>query len=194
MQFVGICILIAAYYRVAPTVAYVRDALRMRQWEEVPATVIEPKIGPAGDGNKNPKVFAKYRYEYDGVAYEGSRVDVTNGPHFVGRFQNEMAKELQQHVKDGTPAVCYVNPAQPDEAVLYRQLRYTELAFKVALLFVLTLAGGLFLGCATYVLRRNARLAERQYTYPDQPWLWRPDWADKRIRNSGYDDSPIFVG
>ena len=50
-----------------------------------------------------------------------------------------MANELQQHVKDATPAICYVNPAQPGEAVLYPQLRYTELAFKVALLFVLTL-------------------------------------------------------
>ena len=51
------------------------------------------------------------------------------GSDNVGNFQRAAYEELKRHRDQRKPFRCYVNPASPSEAVLYRQLRGEMLVF-----------------------------------------------------------------
>ncbi|MEX2142908.1 MAG: DUF3592 domain-containing protein [Pirellulales bacterium] len=185
-QIVGLFLLLAAVYRVSPIVTYLWDAARMRAWEEVPATVLEADYRNLEEDDIRPRVFAEYRYTYGGVEYQGSRVDIAASPELVGEFQKQMADELKQHVNDGTPTTAYVNPSQPEDSVLYPRFIYTAFAARLLILFVFAFFGGLLFWLMTYALRRQKQQVIEERTHPEEPWLWRHDWANKLIRSSSY--------
>jgi hypothetical protein len=184
-QFVGVCLLLAAVYRIEPVVRYISDASRMRDWAEVPVTVLEAEYRQQGeDGGR--QIFASYHYTYGGVEYQGRRVDVAESPEIFGDFQQRFAEELKPHVRDKTPVSAYVNPAQPDESVLDRRLLWTVLAYRLSLFLVLASFGGIILGVMTYVVRRQKYQRIAETTHPNEPWLWRSDWANQLIRSSSF--------
>jgi drug/metabolite transporter (DMT)-like permease len=192
-QIVGLLILVAAFYRLVPVVRYLWDAGRMRGWEKVPADVVEADYRKLEEDDVRPRVVAKYRYTYSGQEYEGSRVDVADSSELVGSFQKELAAELKKHVADRTPTTAYVNPSQPGEAVLDRRFIYTVFGVRLLIFSVLTLFGGLLFWSMTYVLRRQKEQAREAKAHPNEPWLWRPDWAIKLSRTASYKYAWVVV-
>ncbi len=184
-QIVGVLLLVAALSRVSSVVSYAWDAAQMRDWEVVRATILETDYRAESDENENEMVFARYRYEYQGAEYEGTRVDVSDSPDFIHEFQQQMWRELAAHLNNGTPIDAYVDPAQPDEAVLYPRFYYTNFAFRLLLTVVLAFAGAAFFLACSSIIRRENRFGLARAEHPDKPWLWRDDWASKRICASG---------
>ena len=185
-QFIAVCLLLTAVYRVGPVVSYISDANRMRDWVEVPATIDDVDYRrQTPDGNS--RITASYRYTYDGVDYQGSRVDVANSEEVFGRFQQRLAGELTKHAEDKTPVAAYVNPAQPDEAVLDRRFLWTVLAYRLFLFLILAICGGIMFAAMSYARRRHKYQVQAQRLHPDEPWLWRPDWANLLIRSSSFE-------
>ena len=131
-QFVGLCVLIAAVYVLMSLVSHVADAARMRGWTPVEAKILSAEYEPIDD-NAGPQVLARYQYRYNGVEYEGTRVDTADGAELVGDFQERMASELAAHILNGTRATAYVNPDQPEESVLYPGFSWTVFAVRLAL-------------------------------------------------------------
>jgi len=66
-----------------------------------------------------------------------------------------------------------------------------ELSMRVARFSApITIGGFIFVGLQL-CLRHGRILHERSLRYPDQPWMWRPEWAERRIRLSNR--TSIFV-
>jgi len=77
---------------------------------------------------------------------------------------------------------CYVNPRNPAEAVLFRDVRIGMVAFQS--LFVLAFGGvgfGLLIGTVVggRASRKKSKLEQR---HPGEPWKWREDWAAGIVR------------
>jgi hypothetical protein len=159
-------------------------SLSMRNWEETPAKIVDSKLESDSDGNTTYRAAAQYEYTYCGRQYTGDRVEIHGSGDSIGSFQQQAHRELSEHQKSGRPFRCYVNPANPSEAVLYRDLRWELLGFKS--LFVVAFGGfGGGLMAALAITRRRARQkAAFGALHPDQPWLFRKDWADGRIKSS----------
>ena len=85
------------------------------------------------------EVTAEYVYTYGGQEYKGSRVGFDSGADNIGSFHQNAYQELSKCQKSKTPFRCFVNPAQPSEAALYRDPRWEMLAFKM--IFVLAFGG-----------------------------------------------------
>lgn len=162
------------------------DYAGMRAWQEVPCTVLETKLESHSDsdGGTTYEATARYRYTFDGRQYTGTRVALDSGADNIGSFQRDAHEELKRHRDQGRPFRCFVNPADPAESVLYRELRFGLLAFKM--LFALIFGGvgfGLLVGS---VFAGHKAAAEKQLTaaHPEEPWLWKEEWATGRIKSS----------
>lgn len=157
----------------------------MQSWEEVPAVIrgANLAVNHSGDGDTY-RVKAAYTYEYGGRAWSGDKVSNDAGSDNVGSFHQNAFQELQAHRDTGTPFRCYVNPGNPAEAVLYRDLRFGMLG--IYALFGLVFGGvGFGLIGAVFVTQKMQRAKQAlQKEHPDQPWIWRKDWRAGVIRSS----------
>ena len=92
--------------------------------------------------------------------------------------------EADPSAASGPTFRCYVNPANPSESVLYRDLRWEMQAFSAifALTFPAVGAGLIAAGLlGTRAMRREAAL---RASHPEEPWRWKSAWAGSSIPES----------
>ena len=116
-----------------------------RNWVETPARIVRTDLKvDAGNDAVAYQVTAEYLYEYGGQKYTGDRVGLSNGADNIGPFQQDAYRELSNHKKSQRPFRCYVNPARPAQALLYRDLRWETVGLQA--IFVLVFGGAGFGG------------------------------------------------
>jgi hypothetical protein len=156
--------------------------LRMRGWEEVPARIVRTELQASKSSKSTTyRVTAEYVYQYGGRPYRGTAVGLYGGPDNIGSFHQDAHRELSEHQKSDRPFRCYVNPRQPAEAILYRNLRWEMVGFQS--MFVLAFGGvGFGLLIAGVLGYRKAKVERALVAaHPDAPWMHRRDWAGGQI-------------
>ena len=133
--------------------------LNMRHWEEVPAQITSAELDHVhGDDGTTYRALATYKYEYKGQSFTGNRVGIHNwGSDNLGRWQRDTAQRLKQLRQRGDVHLCFVNPQNPEESVLDRNLR-------PPIMLMETLIAGL-LGLISYSQLRQViqtKLSQRQ--------------------------------
>lgn len=154
-----------------------------RHWEEVPCWIESAKLqASTGSETTTYKTEARYRYEFKGRTYHGTQVSLNDGgSDNIGDFQQSAYAQIRAHEGQERPFRCYVDPAQPQQAVLFRDLRWGLLLMLSLFPTLFPLAGALVTGfgaARAREARRRARLAEQ---HPEEPWLWRQEWAGDLI-------------
>ena len=158
----------------------------MQTWEEVPAIIQSAELEVHhGDDSTTYNVKASYRYEWDGHSYRGDRVAINTSNDNIGNFYERVHQELEQYEGTDQPFRCYVNPKNPEESVLYRNLRVELLGFMM--IFALAFGGAGFglLAAGVYgvkVSRENDALKQQ---YPEEPWRWKKEWNAGVIHSHG---------
>ncbi|NQU20830.1 MAG: DUF3592 domain-containing protein [Candidatus Nealsonbacteria bacterium] len=171
------------------------DYTRMRGWQEVPCTIVKAELEEHSDSDGTTyEVMAEYRYTFNGQEHTGTRVSLDSGADNIGSFQQDAHKELSRHRQQRRPFRCFVDPDEPSESVLYRELRFGLLAMKIVFALVFGGVGfGLIIGS---VFARRKTTAEKQLTvaHPDRPWLWKEEWATGQIRSSSKTTMWVALG
>jgi hypothetical protein len=161
---------------------------RMQAWVEVPAEIIEAKleIDHDSDSGKAYRATAKYKYQFNGVQHVGDRVALHGGSDNVGDFQNTAYAEIKRHLDRKQPFRCFVNPDDPAQAVLYRNLRWEMMLFNTAFGCIFGSVGFGLLAGAVFARREARKLAATAEDAPaDEPWKARADWASGQIPQRG---------
>ena len=125
-----------------------------RSWDEVPCTVLESRLGVHSDSEGTSySVEVRFAYEVDGQAYESERYKLSSssGP----RGARERALE---RIPAGTETVCFVDPEEPDGAVLERGMTDEWIFGLVGLIFAAIGPGGYWL--FSRASRRRQELGE----------------------------------
>lgn len=166
-----------------PLAQTLRAALEVRSWHPVAAQVLgtELKRHTSSDGTTY-RVHARYRYEFAGRQYEGTRVglDPEAGADNIGDWHQHWHGLLQSAQSRGQPITIMVNPQAPSQALIDPSIRWALQMFRVPFALVFTgvglVAGWFFLhillgGAAgsrrpSWALRpsrcKRARLASRR--------------------------------
>jgi len=79
-----------------------------------------------------------------------------------------------------------INPSDPAESVLDREFYPSVFAFRLGFFLILVIVGGLLVAGSAHVRRRQSEQVRVQEAHPNQPWMWRADWAAGVIRSSRY--------
>jgi len=155
-----------------------------RGWEEVPCWIetTDLKTTRGSKGGSTQQVTATYRYEYAGRTYHSDEVSFYGGSDNIGDFQQRAHAQIRAHAGQERAFCCYVNPARPEQAVLFRDLRWGLLLLLSVFPLVFPLVGfGVSIGGwrATRRARLEKNLAAR---HPAEPWRWKPEWADGAVQ------------
>ena len=160
--------------------------IEVRDWVPTPARIVHAELEVNhGDDSTTYEAVARYEYDWDGVRFSGDRVSLHFGSDNIGSFHEEAYSELARHKSTGEPFICFVNPDDPADAILYRNLRWGLFGFMAIFALIFTGAG---IGIAVMGGwgRRKAEAQEALETsYPDDPWRWRTEWQDGRIPSTG---------
>lgn len=155
---------------------------RAQSWQEVPARILSTDLDVnRGDDSTTYRVRAEYVYEYGGRAYTSERVAAGIGSDNIGSFHQDKHRELRRYVESEQPFRAFVNPSDPDEALLYRELRWGMLGFELVFASVFCLVGYGLLFAGLYGGRKVKEVERLQQARPDEPWLWEDDWVDGRV-------------
>ena len=135
---------------------FVWPAIRVIQahsWNETPCEILESRVAShEGEDGSTYSVEVLYRYTVDGREHTSDRY------RFLGGSSSgyEGKARVVERLPPGTRTVCWVDPEDPEEAVLERRLTAEYLFVFLPLVFVAVGAGGIFLSAAG-VRRGKAR-------------------------------------
>lgn len=142
MPLVGVGLLTAGLlgivsYAALPAI----DALRSRDWQPVEASVesVDLRLPQSRFHPALYSVAIRYRYKSGGIEHDGARFD----PH-DGMYARPVGADVLAGLRSARHITVWVNPADPDEAMVHRELRWPVLLFALPAL-VLALVGGLML-------------------------------------------------
>jgi len=139
-------------------VAFIRPAIKIQaaeDWVETPCTILFSDIrSHEGDESTTYSLDIFYAYTVDGVEYKSSRYSFSTGSSSSYEWRQ---KERDRYRRD-KPAVCYVDPDDPYEAVLNRGFTPDTWFGLIPGVFVLAGAIGMFFS-TRHVLRTRAAVA-----------------------------------
>lgn len=121
-----------------------------RQWLQAPCRILSSRVvseRPTPHSDPAHRVEVHYEYVVQGAKHVGTRIrQVESAPS----LHLDDVQQKQQSYPPGSEQMCFVNPAEPDEAVLEHASRAALYSIWFPLLFVL---GGL--GMLRGALRRS---------------------------------------
>lgn len=116
-------------FGISTLVRHCADGLAARHWQSVTATVVDAKLHESHGDSTTYKVVARYRYEYKGKNYEGTRVGISEGSDNVGDWQRSQFAQLDAAKRYGKSIDIWVDPKQPERSVVDRNIRWGMVAF-----------------------------------------------------------------
>ena len=172
------------------TVAALAEWMSMRSWEPVDATLVAVELQEhRGSDSATYEVTASYHYTYESTEYTSSRVGLHRGADNIGDYHHDVYAELASH--RGRVVTCFVDPADPSNAVLNRELRFGLLGFYLVFVVLFGGVGFGLMAAGFYGSRMLERAEALQALHPDEPWLHDEQWHEGRIRSS---TRAAFVG
>jgi len=159
----------------------------VRDWHETPAMIVSADKKVVG---KSIRTTATYRYIYNGIEYRGERVAI--GEKFGS--SDPLYRQLEKYRLAGQPFRCYVNQDRPEQAVLYRTLRWKTLAFFMVFAAAFSFVGfGLIFG---FFDGQNKVQSQQWSDNGKMAQLWRenPQWRTGRIRSRNRSEMFFWTG
>ena len=111
------------------------NVYKSASWESVPAAVTASQLAESTRYNRSGKpsytIKIEYRYEYNGKNCTGDRYDFFRSRNRYYSFgELDMLNIVNNHPA-GKKITCLVNPENPAESVISRELYYPMLAFGI---------------------------------------------------------------
>jgi hypothetical protein len=113
---------------VKPMANLLQDAWKARTYVAIPAQVLEVNL--TRGGKSSLAVEARYRYELNGKTYESNRVGLHGGnADNIGDWQTQWHRKLLNAYKAQRTITVWVDPLNPADAVIDRNIRWLMLLF-----------------------------------------------------------------
>lgn len=173
---------------VGATIWVWRDVLRSREilttWQPVPATIEKTDLEHhrGSKGGTTYETTAVYSYVVSGKTYRSEKLGLSSGADNIGHYHENLYRELKADEASQKTVTCYVNPADPTQAILRPAWRPEMALFKSLFGLVFSAVGlGLMAGTIVGAFGQSAQ-SRLKTRYPQQPWLWRAEWQTPVLR------------
>lgn len=112
------------------------DWQQMKSWPQVSAQLEHAELVIDTSGTSTTfSASARYHYQYRGKPYTGERVAIMESSDNIGDFQRNLGYELEDAWRKQQPVPAWVNPVNPAEALLNRDMHWGMVGFQM--IFVL---------------------------------------------------------
>ena len=143
------------------------DWYAMRNWQPVDAHLLEVS------GSEN-QTRARYRYEVNGISYQGDRVYVAQFNDNIGSYHNNLLHRLRSQRQAGQFVSIWINPFNPSQSIIDRDMRWGLFALMSGFCSIFVIIGLL----VAYATIRSGTQVEH-FKRPSLLEL-RDEWKKKR--------------
>jgi hypothetical protein len=136
LAFIGVLLACAGLIFAAVLWRSYQKAMETRSWSETPCEIVTSVLlseRPTPNSPMSYRASIHYRYEFQGKTHTGTKVKRVEGP----TPHREKAETLVGNHKAGSTTVCFVNPANPDEAILQHSSKAALYSMWFPFLFVI---------------------------------------------------------
>ncbi|MCH9696905.1 MAG: DUF3592 domain-containing protein [Gammaproteobacteria bacterium] len=197
LKFFGLIFLVIGLVISGFGAVSVYQSLVAKQWTPVPATLHDIKLSTSRSKNAYTyKVEGQFSYQFNGKTYLSNQLDFESGKDNIGDYHKRFYKLLNDHNKQEKPITAFVNPENPAQAVINREIRWEMLGINAIFLLVF---GGIGLGILILVHSGKKKQIEEQQLkkrFPTEPWRWKPEWKNNEFKSnskSGFWAIAIFA-
>ncbi len=153
-----------------------------KDWPQTQARILSVDLKThTGDDSTTYEVVCTYTYEMGGRDYTGTRVGLSDGADNIGSWQKDTFERLKIAHQNQAAVACCVDPANPANALLSRELRPAMLVFWSMFSLIFGGAGAGMIAGGLYMRRNAKRRAALAAAHPDEPWMQNEHWARGRI-------------
>ena len=157
------------------------DASAMDDWVRTEARLTAAGYEThTGDDSDSYEAFATYDYRFGGRDYSGDRVGISSGGDNIGEYQRETGRRLETAFRNGAPIEIFVNPDNPSEAIIDREVRWSLVGFKS--IFVIVFGGAGF-AMLIWAWRAMPPQLFSETAPTSEPWLANDAWGSNSIRS-----------
>ena len=157
------------------------DVVRMDNWLQVEAQLLSAGYTTHSGESITYEAYANYAYHVDGRRYTSDRVSVFGGSDNIGDYQQDLGRNLGAAHSRGESILVYVNPNDPNEAIIDRGIRWGMVGFRSIFVFVF---GGVGLGLLIAAWKAPKEKDKTLATYVEKPWLLNDDWQTASVRSN----------
>jgi len=128
------------YFKVWPEFSYWLDA---RSWQYTEGQLLSYRLNTAkgSEGGSTYSISARFRFEVSGHIYESSRYGIHTGNDNIGNYHQQQYQRLQRIERDQLPLTVWYDPADPNQAVVDRDLRWGLMLMQAVFAVVFALVG-----------------------------------------------------
>jgi hypothetical protein len=172
--FFGVFAAVGIFMLVFKAGPMVIDWAAMQSWQPVQARLVDYNLGQGSvQGATTYQAKAKYEYYYNDKQYTAKRVSIDSGSDNIGSYHEDMYRKLSR--VGNKPMTIWVNPNDPNQAIVYRGFRYGKFLF---FLFFVLIFGGIGIGGIVLVWK-NADAGEKLADADvEKPWTEYAEWLD----------------
>ncbi|WP_193161258.1 DUF3592 domain-containing protein [Microbulbifer hainanensis] len=151
------------------------ERMQMQSWQPMRAEILEAGLESHrdDDGDTTYRATALYRYTFAGNRYQNNRLSVQTG---FNSYQQDLYQRLSAAQHQGRAVNGWVDPEDPYEALLNRDIRWSLVLFP-GILCSLFMAVGI---AVIYLSWRTSRSLDPKIVR-QPPWLARSEWSEKGI-------------
>lgn len=165
--FFGIFFLAGLFFLYHATLKPTLNYLSARNWVETPCTVISSKVlSSYSDGSSTYRPHIEYQYVFDKVSYRSQQYDAFGSWYSSGRSGKQA---IVDRYPPGSTSICYVNPFDPNRAILNRNYSWQILWGIIPMVFILVGGGGMYGACFSKNLNGSTRSSISSNARSSQP-------------------------
>lgn len=160
---------------------------KAHQWEPVSAFRVSVRAREkhkSGDEGVTHYVTGSFRYDYNGKTFKSRTIGIDDEGGF-GFTYEAWEQQIREAVSAGDPIQAYVNPMDPEQAVLFREPVWDIVGFYLLFTITFGLVGFGGLSYLAWYEKRQQRVEQLKRLHPSQPWKWNPEWAEGRFPGDG---------
>jgi len=155
-----------------------QDWRAMQQWQPASASLLEIS------GSEN-ETRARYRYQFNGISYYGDRVYVASFNDNIGSYHGDLLHQLTSQKHAGQTVSIWVNPYDPQQAVIDRDMRWGLFALMCGFCSVFIFIGLVFIAASILPDKKSSRFKQ-----PSLAQL-RDEWDQKIQQDPNFPSSFI---
>jgi len=176
---------------VLPELKAIKRSCESLSWERSEAHIVALSYDHISTSHGSAyRTRGRYEYQWKGQSYSSSQLFFTTSSDNLGFYKKKYREWLRAKNQSAALPV-WVNPDNPQQAVLYRGVRLDLLGAKFLIVGLSGILGTAILAASLLFYRERKRYAALSQQYPNQPWMWRDDWQTQPLRNRG---KTHFVG
>ena len=156
---------------------------KSKSWQVVQARVleIELKTSRGSEGGTSYEAVGRYEYEFAGKTYQSDRLGLHSGGDNFTNYHQKMVSRLRAFKTENRTIPAYVDPNDPSEALIDRELDSKKLLFLTAFGLVFAGVGGGIMFGGLWSSRKAKKVKIKQESAPDEPWKWNEKWQENTI-------------